>query len=169
MNTPQFPRAGTVLWCSAVLCTAIAGLFGVASLDVRSVDLRHHPLAAGQVAARFNEPAPDWLQLPRRSTLPVMRRIGSSGGWQVVSYRTLIDAEPVMQFHQERLAWKGLDWIDLVVRDASGDNGKRIAVGSNALTGEHLQITVRDLGYAREVELKLDGPARNLTASVVPQ
>ena len=169
MNIPQFPRGGTVLWCSAALCTAIAGLVAVVSFDDRHVELRHDPLAAGQVAAGFNEPAPDWLQLPRRSTVPALRRIGVNGDRQVVSYRTLIDAEPVMQFHQERLAWKGLDWIDLAVPDANGVQHKRISLGSHALTGERMQITVRDLGYAREVELKLDGQGQSVTASVDSQ
>ena len=169
MISPQSPRGATILWCSAALCLGLAMAIGSNVVADRTLEVKHDPMRTGQLAARFDEPAPDWLQIPGRSTKPTARNIGVASGLRTVKYRTLGDADAVMRFHRDKLAWKDLRWLDLELAGGGGRNITRVAIGDNALTGERLQITVRDLGFAQEVELKIDARAHQMAASVTAQ
>ncbi len=154
-----------VLSSSAALLVALAIGLAADSRVTTSDGGLEHDYSGGQVARLINETAPDWLVIPPRSSFPVVNRIGSqSSASRVVHYRTLASEAEITAFHKVKLAWKGMQWLD--IDPVPGDHHTPLAVriGHSSNGGERLHITIRKAGAVNLVEILIAGMDESETA-----
>ncbi len=160
MKNPHYPRPGPVLLCSGTVCALWAGIVSANSVMDTSqhVDTASGLRGESRLALAYNEPMPAWMQVPERSTVPVVRSFGLGLSNTAVRYRTLSNSDAVVAFYKARLDWKELEWTDFAPRRTAGQ-GVSVSIGYNALTGEQVRIDVRESGYLRGVEIVLSSTA----------
>lgn len=168
MKTPLFSRSGAIAWSSATIGVAVLSICALLNINAPSKDLEdaNRSFATGRLALAYNETLPQWLAIPERSNKPLVRTIGINSNTRIVAYRTLLDQVGVIEFHQNNLAWKGLEWLEFSMPQRNGAVAMIVSVGHNSLTGERIQISVREIGHVRAVEITVSEQQNNLTASV---
>lgn len=149
---------------AAVVCASLMVAVNVEQREPKLLfDL--NPMSVQLAALQDRAPVPAWLTVPARSTTPVATITHAESNAGRVAYKSFQSAHAIASHHRQSLKDSGLELISMIPQNRA----LRIAgvhLGVDPATGREVQITVRDLGKLRAVEVIYRGPEPTKTAMV---